>query len=132
VQPEFKARDDAEIAAAAADRPEQVRIFLLTDAMDFAIGRDDICGNQVVDRHVRQVRVSWDRDGSHRADGAGIFPDALQAFRFKRTLICAVLQQREDRFFDGVRADGIVPLFETLARCGRSAKVDADVCIYGH
>jgi AcrR family transcriptional regulator len=37
-------------------------------------------------------------------------------FGSKERLICAVLQQREDRFFAGLRGDGIASLFENLAR----------------
>ena len=56
MQPEFEARDDPEIAAAATERPEQVRILRLAGATDLAIGRDDICANQIVDRHAELSR----------------------------------------------------------------------------
>src|SRR5689334_3881681 len=51
MQTEFKAGDDAKIAASAAQRPEQVGIFLRAGASHSAIGRDHVCANQIVDRH---------------------------------------------------------------------------------
>ncbi len=41
---------DAEVAAAAADRPEQVRVDARVDTEHLAIGGDDLGGEQVVDR----------------------------------------------------------------------------------
>ena len=48
VQPEGELGDDAEVAAAAAERPEQVRVLLLARGDDGAVGRDDLGGQQVV------------------------------------------------------------------------------------
>ena len=42
---------DADVAAAAADRPEQVGVALLVDRQDAAVGGDDLGRDQVVDRH---------------------------------------------------------------------------------
>ena len=50
VEPELEARHDAEVAAAAADRPEQVGLVLGVDAAQLAVGRDDLGREQVVDR----------------------------------------------------------------------------------
>ena len=48
VELELEARDDAEVAAAAADRPEEVRVALVVDLQDPAVGENDLGGEQVV------------------------------------------------------------------------------------
>jgi hypothetical protein len=50
VQRELETGDDAEIAAAAADRPEQVRVPGAARCAPHAVGRDDLGADQVVDR----------------------------------------------------------------------------------
>lgn len=42
VQPEDELRHDAEVAASAADGPEQVLVLVTADAADFAVGSDDL------------------------------------------------------------------------------------------
>ena len=44
-------RGDAEVPAAAAQRPEQVGVVVGVDAQDLAVRRHDLGGEQVVDRH---------------------------------------------------------------------------------
>ena len=50
VQAVLEAGRDAEVAAAAADRPEQVRVVLGVDAEQLAVRGHDLGGQQVVDR----------------------------------------------------------------------------------
>ena len=50
VQAERERRDDAEVAAAAADRPEQVGVLVLARADALAARQDDLRLEQVVDR----------------------------------------------------------------------------------
>ena len=50
VQPELEAGRDAEVAAAAADRPEEVRVRLGVRAQELAVRGHDLGGQQVVDR----------------------------------------------------------------------------------
>ena len=50
VQPIVEARHDAEVAAAAADRPEQVGLVRLVDVEDAAVGSHDFGSEQMVDR----------------------------------------------------------------------------------
>ena len=50
-QPVHEARHDADVAAATADRPEQVGVALLVDGQDPAVGGHDLGRDQVVDRH---------------------------------------------------------------------------------
>jgi hypothetical protein len=44
-----EARHDAEVAAAAAQRPEQLRVFVLTCRHDAAVGQYDLGRKQIVD-----------------------------------------------------------------------------------
>ena len=50
VQPVPEPGRDAEVAAAAPDRPEQIRVCLGIDVQQLAVGRDELGGEQVVDR----------------------------------------------------------------------------------
>ena len=50
VEPEPEPRDDAEVPAAAADRPEQVRVRRLVHAEHLARGGHDVRGQERVDR----------------------------------------------------------------------------------
>src|SRR5919108_304757 len=50
VQPEAEAGDDAEVAAAAADRPEQVGLRVRIDAEHLAVSGDELGAEQGVDR----------------------------------------------------------------------------------
>ncbi len=50
VQRELEARDDAEVAAAAAHAPEQVRVLVRRRALEAPVGSDDVDGAQVVHR----------------------------------------------------------------------------------
>ena len=45
-----EAGDDPEVAATAADRPEQVRVVVGVDEPDLAVGGHDLRGEQRVDR----------------------------------------------------------------------------------
>jgi hypothetical protein len=49
VQPELELRDDAEVATAASDGPEQVRILLCRHAAYLTVCSHDLCRHQVVD-----------------------------------------------------------------------------------
>ena len=49
VQLEEEAGDDAEIAAAAAQRPEQVGVLLLAGGDEAAVGQHDVGLEQIVD-----------------------------------------------------------------------------------
>jgi hypothetical protein len=50
VQPVVEARDDADVPAAAADRPEQLGLAVGVDLEHAAVGGDDLGAEEVVDR----------------------------------------------------------------------------------
>ena len=50
VQRELEARDDPEVAAAALERPEQVRVAVGARHQQVAVGGDDLGGDEAVDR----------------------------------------------------------------------------------
>ena len=50
VHAELEPGDDAEIAAAATDRPEQIRLLIRVDARESAVCRDDVGFDETVDR----------------------------------------------------------------------------------
>ena len=49
LQGKLEGRDDAEIAAAAAQRPKQIRVVLLARFNPTTIGGDDVGGHEIVD-----------------------------------------------------------------------------------
>ena len=53
MQLERERRDDAKIAAAAAERPEQIRIFVGVGFHKFAVRQDDIGREQIIDAQIR-------------------------------------------------------------------------------
>ena len=56
VQPELERGDDAEVAAAAADRPEEVGMLVGAGAHLLAVGEHHVGGEQVVDREAGRTR----------------------------------------------------------------------------
>ena len=58
VQPELKAGDDAEVAAGAADGPEEVRVLRRAGGPHLPVGGDDVDREEVVDDSVPNVRRS--------------------------------------------------------------------------
>src|SRR5581483_3926344 len=56
VQSVVEAGDDAEVAAAPADRPEEIRMAVAVDLEDAAVGGDDLGAEQVVDRQTVLAR----------------------------------------------------------------------------
>ena len=53
MQLERERSDDAKIAAAAAKRPEQIRIFVGVGFYKFAVRQDDISREQIIDAQIR-------------------------------------------------------------------------------
>ena len=75
VQLEAQPRDDAEVAAAAADRPEQVGVPLGVDLQHPAVGGHDLGRQQLVDGHAvladEEADPAAERDAAD-ADRAGV------------------------------------------------------------
>ena len=55
VQAQLERRDDAEVAAAAAQRPVQVGVLVGARAHAAAVGQHDLGGDEVVDRSSRRA-----------------------------------------------------------------------------
>ena len=74
-EPEPEAGHDAEVAAAAADRPEEVGLVVGVDARAPAVGGHDLGGEQVVDRQAVLAHeiadAAAERDAAD-ADRAGV------------------------------------------------------------
>ena len=88
MEPELEARDDAEVAAAAADRPEEVRVALVVDLQDPAVGEDDLGGEQVVDRQALLADEMPDAAAGRQpaeTDGARVAEADGQAVRGRRS-----------------------------------------------
>ena len=68
VEPEPEPGHDPEVAAAAADRPEQVGLVRLVDDEHVAVGRHELCGEEAVDR--QPVLADEVADAAARRDPA--------------------------------------------------------------
>ena len=83
LEPELEPRGDAEVAAASAQGPEQVRVALRVDVPDLAVGRDHLGGQQLVDRQAvlaheeAHAAAEGDAAQSHRAGVAEPGGDAV-------------------------------------------------------
>jgi hypothetical protein len=73
LQPELELGDDAEVAAAASQPPEQVRVLVLVDAEAVAVGGDQLVGRDVVARQPVLARepahAAAEREPAHAGVG---------------------------------------------------------------
>jgi hypothetical protein len=76
VQREPERSDHPEVAAAAAQRPEQIRVFVGRRADDAALGCDDLGGQQVVDSEPVFAHEPPDPTTEREAGDAGVAHDA--------------------------------------------------------
>jgi hypothetical protein len=75
VQPVLEAGGHPEVAAAAADRPEQVGVVLVVGPQQPAVGGDEVGGQQVVDGQAvlaDQVADAAAKGDAADADRAGV------------------------------------------------------------
>jgi hypothetical protein len=76
VEAELERRDDAEVAAAAPEPPEQVGVLLLAGDEELALGGDDVAGDEVVDREPALAHEVADPPAQGQAPDAGVAHDA--------------------------------------------------------
>ena len=97
VQPELEPGRDAEVAAAAADRPEQVRVRLGVHAQELAVGGHDLGGQQVVDRQAvlaDEVADAAAQGDPADPDRAGVAEPGRQAVGARRGRVLAARSAR--------------------------------------
>ena len=76
VQRELERRDHAEVAAAAAQRPEQIGVLLLRCTNDARVGGHHLGGDQVVARQAGDRREPADAATEREAGDAGVADEA--------------------------------------------------------
>ena len=72
VQPELELGDDAEVAATAAQAPEQIGVPGLVDAQPVAVGGDQLVGLHVVARQAELTREPAHAAAERQPTGAGV------------------------------------------------------------
>ena len=114
MQPELELGHDAKVAAAAADRPEQVRVPLVVDLQDSPVRDHDLSGDQVVDRKAAEAREPAHSSAEGEPADAGVTDHSRrsgQAVRLGRGV--EVREQRTARDACasslGVHADPVHP-----------------------
>ena len=75
MQAQLEGGDDAEVAAAAAQRPVQVRVLVGARAHLAAVGEDDLGGDEVVDGHPVAPALVGDAAAERQAGDAGLGHD---------------------------------------------------------
>ncbi|HWC27071.1 MAG TPA: hypothetical protein VG474_10860 [Solirubrobacteraceae bacterium] len=84
VQPQLEGRDDPEVAAAAAQRPEQVGVLVGARADLAAVPEDDLGGDEVVDGHAVAAALVRDTAAEREAGDAGFGHDAARSCEAER------------------------------------------------
>src|SRR5207244_813530 len=84
VQPEFKRRHDAIVAATAADRPEEVLVFSRAGDEKFPVGRHHVRRNKVVEGQSEPTREVADAASEGQAADARGRDDAAGAGKSER------------------------------------------------
>jgi hypothetical protein len=109
MQLELEGGHDTEIAAAAAQCPEQVLVFLITGVNQLGVGSDDVGGNEIVDGQAELARgpaeaaaereagnpcgrVDAKRRGEREA--LGLFVEIGQCGTGLKRALCAMRDQR--------------------------------------
>ena len=90
MQPELEAGRDPEVSAAAADRPEQVRVGLCVHAQQLAVRGHDLGGQQVIDRQAVLADEVSDPAAQRKPpdpDRAGVAEPGRQAVSCRRRCI---------------------------------------------
>ena len=92
VEAELQPRGDAEVPAAAADRPEEVGVVLGVDVQELAVGGHDLGREQVVDGHAvlahEEADAAAQRDPAD-ADRAGVAEPGREAVLAGRRRVLA-------------------------------------------
>ena len=78
VEPELELGDDAEVAAAPAQRPEELRVLVRARLDPLAVRQDDLGGEQVVDREPVTARQMPDAAAERQSADAGGGDDAAR------------------------------------------------------
>ncbi len=81
VELELERRDDPEVAAAAAQTPEQVGVLLLARDHELAVGGDDVTRAQVVDREAELAHQVADATAERQPRDAGVADDPARDAR---------------------------------------------------
>ncbi len=68
----LEGRHDAEVAAAAANRPEEVGVLVRAGTQDITVGGDDLDGEQVVDRQPKLAREPAHPAAERQTGDAGV------------------------------------------------------------
>ena len=78
MQPEEEGGDDPEVATAAPQRPEEIRVLLLAGGDEAAVGEDDVGLEQIVDRQAELAGEMADTAAEGDAADAGRGDDAAR------------------------------------------------------
>ena len=103
VEAVFERRDHAEVAATAAERPEQVAVFMATGVNESAIGKHDVGTEQVVDGHPELAFEPSKAAAKRQAGDARVANRAARGRQSERLRLPIELGPAQSRF----RAHGL-------------------------
>ena len=105
VQAELERRDDAEVTAAAAHSPEQIGVLVLARGDQLAIRRDEVDGEQVVDRRAVLAHQPADPAPQGQSRNARVAHDSTHGRKPKELGLAVELAPQDARF--GARRPGL-------------------------
>src|SRR5262249_61891913 len=76
VEAELERGDHAEVATAASQRPEQVGVLVLGRPQELAVGRNDVDGEEVVDREAVPAHQPADATAESQPRDSGVAYDS--------------------------------------------------------
>src|SRR5262245_63446936 len=94
---ELERGHDAEIAAAAPQRPEQVRVLSSAHVQELAVGRDDVSREQIVDGQSELARGPAEAAAQREAGDAGRSEERASELQSLRHLVCRLLLEKKKK-----------------------------------
>src|SRR5262245_32934023 len=109
VEAELERGDDAEIAAAASQRPEQVGVLVLGRPQPRAVGRHDVDGKQIVDCEPVLAHQPADAAAESEAGDSGVAHDSAGGGQTVRLRLAVDVAPQRTALHPGPAAGGIDP-----------------------
>ena len=109
VQPVLERGDDAEVAGAAADGPEEVGVLGGARVDELAVGEHDVDAQQVVDRHPEAAAEPAEAAAEREAGDTGIADRAAGRREAERLRLAVELSPAQARFRARGAGDGVDP-----------------------
>src|SRR5262249_21533423 len=106
---ELERGDHAEVAAAASQCPEQVGVFVLGRLQPLAVGRDDVDGEEIVDREAVLSHQPADATAEGEPGDSGVAHDSTGGGQTVRLRLAVDVAPQRTTLHPGPAGGGIDP-----------------------